>query len=192
MAQAMTTDTVAVLGAGSSMGFSVARSVALAGIPLQVWDAAPEQAQELAGHGASVAETPGEAAEGAGIVLTMIDDPAELLRVMGEEVIPVMRLTDDEQHAIWLQMARIGEDEIQECIRLANRNGIGIVDAPLHGLTVLESGPEEARPRVQPLFDAIGHQTVRVGEAGEASRRSPRIQKGYAADLERSASYESL
>jgi 3-hydroxyisobutyrate dehydrogenase len=188
----MTTDTVAVLGAGGSMGFSVARTVALAGIPLQVWDAAPEQARELAGRGACVAETPGEAAEGAGIVLTMIDDPDELLRVMGEEVIPVMRLTDDEQPAIWLQMARIGEDDVQECIRLANRNGIGIVDAPLHGLTVLESGSEEARPRVQPLFDAIGHRTVGAREAGEALRRSPRTQKGYAADLEQTASYESM
>lgn len=170
MTQTMVTDTVAVLGAGSPEGFPVARSVALAGIPLRVWDADRDKARPLADHGAYVATTPAEAAEGAGIVLTMLDEPAELLRVMREDVIPVMRLADHEEHAIWLQMARVGEDVIKECIRLANRNGIGIVDAPLHGQTVIESGPEEARPRVQPVFDAIGQRTVRVGEAGEASR----------------------
>lgn len=167
MTETMARDTVAVLGVGDPMGFPVARSVALAtGKPLQVWNAAPDEVEPLVGHGAYVAETPGEAADGAGIVLTMIDDPAELLRVMGE-VIPVMRLANHDHHTIWLQMARIGEDVIQECVRLANRNGVSIIDAPLHGLTIVESGPEEAGPRVQPVFDAIGH---RVGEPGEDSR----------------------
>jgi 3-hydroxyisobutyrate dehydrogenase len=35
---------------------------------------------------------------------------------------------------------------------------------------VLESGPEEARPRTQPIFDAIAHRTIRAGEAGAGSR----------------------
>jgi 3-hydroxyisobutyrate dehydrogenase len=38
-------------------------------------------------------------------------------------------------------------------------------------LVILESGPEEARPRVQQVFDAIGQRTIRVGEAGEGTRR---------------------
>jgi 3-hydroxyisobutyrate dehydrogenase len=35
---------------------------------------------------------------------------------------------------------------------------------------VLASGPEEARPRVQPVFDAIGHRTIHVGQAGAGTR----------------------
>jgi 3-hydroxyisobutyrate dehydrogenase len=35
---------------------------------------------------------------------------------------------------------------------------------------VLESGPEEARPRLAPVFDAIGQRTIRAGEAGAGSR----------------------
>jgi 3-hydroxyisobutyrate dehydrogenase len=173
MTQTMARDTVAVLGAGGSTGFPVARSVAQAGIPLRVWDVDRAKAQPLADDGAYVAATPAEVAEGAGIVLTMLEEPEELLRLMREDVIPVMRRADGAEHAIWLQMARIGEDIVQQCIRMANRNGIGIVDAPLHGSTIIESGPEEARPRVQPVFDAIGQRTVRVGEAGEASREQP-------------------
>jgi 3-hydroxyisobutyrate dehydrogenase len=179
MTQAMATDTVAVLGAGGLMGFPVARSVALAGIPLRAWDGVGGTAEALADYGAYVAATSVKAADGAGIVLTMIDDVDELTRLMRDEVIPVMRTADRDPHAIWLQMAPIGENATGECIRLANSNGIGFVDAPLVGstddasdrkLVVMESGPEEARPRIQPVFDAIGCQTLRAGEAGEASR----------------------
>jgi 3-hydroxyisobutyrate dehydrogenase len=179
MTQAMATDTVAVLGAGSPMGFPVARSVVLAGIPLRAWDSTSGAAQGLADYGAYVAATSAKAADGAGIVLTMIDDIGELTRVMRDEVIPVMRRADPDPHAIWLQMSAIGEEATRECIRLANSNGVGFVDAPLNGstrdagegnLVVLESGPEEARPRIQPVFDAIGYRTIRAGQAGAASR----------------------
>ncbi len=53
------------------------------------------------------------------------------------------------------------------------------MDAPVLGtrqpaeqgkLVILESGPEEARPRVQPVFDAIGHRTIRAGQAGAGTR----------------------
>jgi 3-hydroxyisobutyrate dehydrogenase len=53
------------------------------------------------------------------------------------------------------------------------------VDAPVLGtrqpaeegkLVVLESGPEEARPRLAPVFDAIGQRTIRAGEAGTGTR----------------------
>jgi hypothetical protein len=39
---------------------------------------------------------------------------------------------------------------------------------------------------------AIWLQMIRAGEAGDATHRSPRTQKGYAADLEQPASYESM
>lgn len=135
MTQAMNTDTVAVLGAGSPMGFPVARSIALTGIPLRAWDRAGGTAESLADYGAALATTSAKAADGAGIVLTLIDDVDELTRLMRDEVIPVMRTADRDPHAIWLQMAPIGEDATGGCIRLANSNGIGFVDAPLVGST---------------------------------------------------------
>ena len=55
----------------------------------------------------------------------------------------------------------------------------GLVDAPVLGtkapaeegkLIVLASGPEDARERVDPLFDAIGAKTLWLGEAGAGSR----------------------
>ncbi len=43
--------------------------------------------------------------------------------------------------------------------------------APLPGnLTVLAAGPDEARALLEPLFGAVGRQTLWVGEPGSASR----------------------
>ena len=86
---------------------------------------------------------------------------------------------DGQPHALWVQMSTIGEEATQRCEKLASEHGVGFVDAPVLGtrqpadegkLVVLESGPEEARPRLQPLFDAIGQRTIRVGEAGGGTR----------------------
>jgi 3-hydroxyisobutyrate dehydrogenase len=76
-------------------------------------------------------------------------------------------------------MSTIGEEATDWCTGLAGRYGVGFVDAPVLGtrepaengqLVVLESGPEEARPRVQPVFDAVGHRTIRAGQAGAGTR----------------------
>lgn len=93
--------------------------------------------------------------------------------------LPVMADSGQPDHPIWLQMSTIGEEATDWCTGLAGRYGVGFVDAPVLGtrepaekgqLVVLESGPEEARPRVQPVFDAVGHRTVRAGQAGAGTR----------------------
>ncbi len=57
--------------------------------------------------------------------------------------------------------------------------GITLIDSPVLGtkapaeqgeLIVLASGPDDARQRVQPVFDAIGKKTMWVGDAGAGSR----------------------
>ena len=62
---------------------------------------------------------------------------------------------------------------------MAERHGLTLIDAPVLGtkqpaaegkLVVLASGPEAARERVQPIFDAVGQKTIWVGEAGAGTR----------------------
>jgi 3-hydroxyisobutyrate dehydrogenase len=76
-------------------------------------------------------------------------------------------------------MSTIGEEAAEWCAGLAGRYCVQYVDAPVLGtrqpaeqgkLVVLESGPPEARPRVQPVFDAVGHRTIHVGQAGAGTR----------------------
>ncbi len=180
-AQAPTADTVAVLGAGGTMGFAIARNLARAGLKVRAWNRSRDKAEPLAGDGAVVTGTPAEAAQDAAIVLTMLADADAVFSAMdGDDgALAVMASQEDLDHAIWLQMSTIGEQATHRCIGLANRYGVGFVDAPVLGtrepaeqgkLVILESGPEQARPRVQPVFDAIGHRTIRAGQAGAGTR----------------------
>ena len=61
----------------------------------------------------------------------------------------------------------------------AERPDVTLLDAPVSGrrdpagqgqLTIFASGPEEARSRVAPLFDALGQRTIWVGAVGAGSR----------------------
>ena len=70
-----TSETVAVLGAGGTMGFAMARNIARAGIAVRAWNRTRGKAEPLAADGAYIADTPADAAAGAGIVLTMLARP---------------------------------------------------------------------------------------------------------------------
>jgi 3-hydroxyisobutyrate dehydrogenase len=185
--QTMDAETVAVLGAGGTMGFPIARNIMRAGIPVRAWNRSRDKAEPLTADGAYLADTPADAARGAGIVVTMLADEDAVIASMdgpqgalssmsgpGQENCNRAEDPYGPRHALWVQMSTIGEAAAKRCAELANRHGIGFVDAPVLGtrqpaderkLVVLESGPEEARPRVQPIFDAIGHRTIRVGQA---------------------------
>ncbi len=176
-----TAETVAVLGAGGTMGLAMARNIARAGIAVRAWNRTRDKAEPLAADGAYIADTPADAAAGAGIVLTMLADADVVVTVMECDAgaLPVMADSGQPDHPIWLQMSTIGEEATDWCTGLAGRYGVGFVDAPVLGtrepaekgqLVVLESGPEEARPRVQPVFDAVGHRTIRAGQAGAGTR----------------------
>jgi len=79
---ARTAETVAVLGAGGTMGFAMARNIARAGIGVRAWNRTGGKAGPLAADGAYIAETPADAAAGAGIVLTMLSDADAVVTAM--------------------------------------------------------------------------------------------------------------
>ena len=166
----MTAETVAVLGAGGTMGKAMARNIARAGFAVRAWNRTPEKAQDLAGDGAVICATPAEAADGATVVVTMLSDAEAVLAAVDGIAA---------RGTAWLQMSTIGLDGMAACAELAERAGLVLVDAPVMGtkapaeageLVVLAGGPPGVRDRVQPLFDAVGRKTVWTGEAGTASR----------------------
>lgn len=185
------TETVAVLGAGGIMGFPIARNIAKAGIPVRAWNRTRDKAEPLREDGAHIAATPAEAARGAGLIITMLADADAVMAAMDGpdgalSVMPGANQADGDRtddpngpdHALWVQMSTVGEEATKRCAELANNRGVGFVDAPVLGtrqpaeegkLVILESGPQEARPRVQRVFDAIGQKTIRAGEAGAGS-----------------------
>jgi len=143
-------ETIALLGTGT-MGAAMGRNLLGAGFAVRAWNRTAAKARPLAEAGASVAASPAEAASGAGILLTMLADgqaveatvagPSGALEVLGDG-------------ALWVQSSTVGADDTERLAELAREHGVGFVDAPVLGtkqpaekgeLTVLASGPEEAR-----------------------------------------------
>jgi 3-hydroxyisobutyrate dehydrogenase len=169
-------ETVALLGIGM-MGHGMAASALRAGLPTIVWDLDPEHARSLDGLGAQVANSAAEAAAQAGIVVTMVPDADAVMSVATDHGVLDALARD----AIWAQMSTIGVAGIDRVAALVDsrRPDVTLLDAPVSGskepaehgqLTIFASGPERARSRVTPIFDALGQRTVWVGPLGAGSR----------------------
>jgi 3-hydroxyisobutyrate dehydrogenase len=169
-------EVVAVIGAGGTMGLPMARNIAKAGIEVRAWNRSREKAEPLTEDGIELFETAAEAAAGASVVLTILSDADAVTSAMeGSEGV----LAGAEDEALWLQMSTIGIEGTERCATLAEEHGLTLVDAPVVGtkqpaeqgkLTVLASGPEEARERCEPIFDPISQKAVWLGEAGTGTR----------------------
>ena len=167
---------VAFLGIGS-MGHGMATSASRAGIPIVVWNREPEATRDLAELGADVAETAADAARRAAIVVTMVTDTDAVISIARDQGM----LAALAPSAIWVQMSTIGVAGIERVAALvdAERPDVTLLDAPVSGskvpaeqgqLTIFASGPDEARSRVAPLFEALGQRTIWVGAVGAGSR----------------------
>ena len=163
---------VAVLGTGI-MGGPMASNIAAAGMQTRVWNRTREKAEGVSG--ATVADTPGDAVDGADIVLTMLADGAAVESVMTESG-ALVAMRDD---AVWLQSSTVGIAATERLAQLAEERGVAFADAPVLGtktpaekgaLTVLASGPDQALDVCAPVFDATGAKTLRLGEAGAGTR----------------------
>jgi 3-hydroxyisobutyrate dehydrogenase len=169
-------ETVAFLGIGA-MGYGMATSALRAGLPTVVWNREPEATKDLGDLGADVADTAAAAAAGAGIVVTMVTNADAVVAIATDQ-----RMLDAlAPGAIWAQMSTIGVSGTERVATLveSRRHDVTVIDAPVSGskepaeqgkLTIFASGPDDARPRVAPLFDALGERTVWVGAYGAGSR----------------------
>jgi 3-hydroxyisobutyrate dehydrogenase len=155
------------------MGSAIARNLLRAGHSVSVWNRSRQRAEPLAADGAEVADDAASAVAGADVALTMLTDAKATERVAAE-FLP--HLPDE---SVWLQMGTIGIDGVARMLELARGHDIAVVDAPVSGtkepaekgeLTVLASGDDDAVSLCEPIFEAVGQKTVRLGKAGEGTR----------------------
>lgn len=173
---ASTDEAVAVLGIGA-MGHGIATSALRAGIPTIVWNRTSEPTRDLVERGAEVADSAADAARRAKVVVTMVTDTDAVLSIARDQGM----LAALAPGAIWVQMSTIGVAGTERVAELVSneRPDVTLLDAPVSGskdpaeqgqLTIFASGPEEVRPRVAALFDALGQRTVWVGAVGAGTR----------------------
>lgn len=167
--------TVAVLGTGL-MGEPMARRLLDGGAAVRVWNRTPEKAAPLAAHGATVAGTAREAAEGADVVVTMLLDATAVEAAMDG---PDGGLAGMREGTTWLQMSTVGLDGCARLADLAAGHGVAFVDAPVLGtrkpaedgtLKVLASGPADVVERCRPVLERFGTVVDGLGAAGAGSR----------------------
>jgi 3-hydroxyisobutyrate dehydrogenase len=166
---------VAVLGAGT-MGAPIARNLLRAGLQVRVWNRTPAKADGLAAAGALLAPSPAAAAADVDVLITMLTDGAAVEQVMTGPDGALSTLGPD---AVWVQMSTVGVEWSDQLADLAARHRVAIVDAPVSGssqpaesgqLVILASGAGAARPRLEPIFEALGRQTLWLEHVGDGSR----------------------
>lgn len=168
-----TTDRTAVafLGLGR-MGRAMARNVATGPFDLTVWNRTSSVADELADEvGATAARSPGEAAAGADIVVTMLADGDALVEVYerADGVLSSLR-----PGAVAVDMGTSGPLAVTRVRTGVEAVGASMVDAPVSGSTpaaeaasllIMVGAPEELFARVAPALEAMG-KPVPVGPPG--------------------------
>ena len=172
-------DRIAFLGLGI-MGRPMAANLVRAGFEVTVWNRTPERAEqfveEFGGAGARMATTPGGAAAGSQLVVTMVPDAPQVEEVLfgpggAAQGLSVIDLAVDMSTITPSASRGIAE-------RLRSERGTGFLDAPVTGsrpkaedgtLTIMVGGDAADFERAQPAFDAMGELIVHVGPQGHGS-----------------------
>jgi 3-hydroxyisobutyrate dehydrogenase-like beta-hydroxyacid dehydrogenase len=156
---------IGFIGLGE-MGAVMVENILKAGHQVRVWNRSPERAEGLAAAGAQVVGSAAEAFAGDAVFSMLADDAA--LRA----VIDAPLLEHAPRGLIHVNMATISVALAEELAHAHESRGLHYVAAPVLGrpdvaaagrLTVVAAGPAEAIDRVQPVFDAIGQKTWRIG-----------------------------
>ncbi len=152
---------VGFVGTGR-MGGPMSRNVLAAGHDLIVHDARRAAADEVLRAGASWAPTPRQAAAGREIVITSLPTPREVEDVL----LGAGRLIDGlEPGSIWVDMSTSTPDVADRVRALAEPRGVGVLDAPVSGMTtgarngtlqIFVGGNEADYLRARGVFEAMG------------------------------------
>jgi 3-hydroxyisobutyrate dehydrogenase-like beta-hydroxyacid dehydrogenase len=165
---------VGFIGLGS-MGRAMAHNILSAGHELTVYNRTHARAEELRDQGARVADSPAEAARDAEAVVTMLSDDRALEEVVfGDEGI----LKSLKKGAIHVSSSTISVALSARLSQAHHAAGQGYVAAPVFGrpdvaeakqLWVVAAGWPGDVAFVQPIFDAIGRGTTKVGNEAPAA-----------------------
>ncbi|GAB3548272.1 NAD(P)-dependent oxidoreductase [Noviherbaspirillum agri] len=159
--------TLAFLGTGL-MGKPMASRLLQAGYPLSAWNRTRSKAEPLELLGAAVADTPGEAVQGADIVITMLEAGPAVGQVL-DMATPALRLG-----ALVVDMSSTRQSEAKEFQARLAACGVGFIDAPVSGgvlgaeagtLAIMAGGSASDFARAEPVLTVLGRPT-RVGEPG--------------------------
>ncbi|HZG56237.1 2-hydroxy-3-oxopropionate reductase [Paenibacillus sp.] len=151
------------------MGRPMVRNLLAAGYSVHVYNRSRQAVEELAGEGASVCETPADAADRADIVITMVSNTADVQEVIlgPKGIIHSLR-----PGKIAVDMSTISPQATLELAERIGETGARMLDAPVSGgekgavegtLSIMVGGEAETFERCLPIFEVLGKNVVHVG-----------------------------
>jgi 3-hydroxyisobutyrate dehydrogenase-like beta-hydroxyacid dehydrogenase len=164
---------VAFLGLGI-MGSRMAAVLARSGFELTVWNRTAARAEEFvaANPGATVADTPAQAAANAEIVVTMVVDGPQVEQVL---LGPDGAARGADPGALFVDCSTIGPAYTRKIGSALSERGLHLVDAPVTGsspraengtLTIMAGASDDAFERARPVLEAMGSLVVHAGPLG--------------------------
>src|SRR5258705_7392679 len=162
---------IAFLGMGI-MGSRMAANLRKADFDVVVWNRTRAKAEEL---GEPIADTPRAAAEGAGVVITMVVEAPEVEAVLFGDHGAAAGMPPG---ALVVDMSTIAPAAVERIAARLAGSDIGFMDAPVTGskpraedgtLTIMAGGDEASFERARPLFEAMGELIVHAGPSGHGA-----------------------
>lgn len=162
---------VAFIGTGV-MGSSMAGHLMDAGYPITVYNRTYSKAEPLLARGAVWADSAGDAAEGADVVITIVGYPSDVEQVY---LAPGGVIERARTGALCIDMTTSSPELAKRIFEAGAARGIRVLDAPVSGgdigarnatLTIMVGGGEEDFAEAEPLLRTLGRSVVHQGSAG--------------------------
>lgn len=161
---------VAVVGLGS-MGFGMAQSLKRAGLDVVGYDVASAAVERFIADGGGGARTPSEAAQNAGIVVSVVVNAAQTEAVLfgPDGIAETMK-----PGAVFISSATMDPAIARNLSQRLEALGRHYLDAPISGgaakaakgeLTIMASGSAEAFAAARPALDAMAAKVYELGDA---------------------------
>lgn len=180
--------TIGFVGTGV-MGAAMAGHLLGAGYKLRVHNRTKAKTDPLVARGAVWCDTPGEAASGADIVITMVGYPADVEATYeGEYGV----FAAAKPGAVLVDMTTSSPDLARRIATLAEKAGLHALDAPVSGgdvgarnatLTIMVGGDEAVLERVRPVLEVMGSMVTLHGPAGSGQHCKMANQIAIAASM---------
>lgn len=180
--------TIGFVGTGL-MGRGMARSLIRKGHAVRIYNRTRAKAEEVAQLGGTVAATPGEAALGADVVVTMLADPRAVADCFEG---PTGILSTLSKGAVVIDSSTVSPPTTQKMAAAVRAKGAHLLDAPVFGskneaetgaLGFIVGGEREAFDSVQDVLSCLGKSTY-VGPSGRGSTAKLVVNLVIAGELE--------
>jgi len=165
---------VAFLGLGI-MGSGMARRLLVNGFPLAVFNRSPDKSKPFAAEGARIAGSPGDAASGAQVVISMLaDDRASRAVWLGDDGV----LSAIPPGAVCIECSTVTRAWVRELSAATAARGCCFLDAPVTGskaqaasgeLNFMVGGEPETLEQVRPVLAAMSKTILPLGPVGSGA-----------------------